>query len=184
MLERPRHPHQYLVAPLRPAEFRPHHFRGADEPNGIAVPDDPARAAAAVSRRVLPRLQIALAAVRHNAAVQPKPPHRPEPPQVARVVTLTWYQDGALGTPYNSVPEDARTDLYVLGFQYHPHQAAFLLPAAYGEDGRDLRLRALVHQLAQKGIGVNLRHTPTPAIATTRPAAPVPTSPSVTAHRR
>ncbi|MFE9970215.1 hypothetical protein ACFYRD_05505 [Streptomyces hirsutus] len=103
---------------------------------------------------------------------------------MARVVTLTWYQDGALGTPYNSVPEDARTDLYVLGFQYHPHQAAFLLPATYGEDGRDLRLRALVHQLARKGIGVNLRHTPTPAIATTCPAAPVPTNPPVTAHRR
>ncbi|MFD6324617.1 hypothetical protein ACFWOL_17495 [Streptomyces sp. NPDC058442] len=184
MLERLRHPRQFLVAPLQPTGFLPHHFRGVDEPTGIAVPDDPVRAAAAVSRRVLPRLRIALAAVRHNAAVQPEPPHRPEPPQVARVVTLTWYQDGALGTPYNSVPEDAHTDLYGLGFQYHPHQAAFLLPAAYGEDGRDLRLRALVHQLARKGIGVNLRHTATPGIAATRPSALVPTSPSVTAHRR
>ncbi|WP_234425759.1 hypothetical protein [Streptomyces kebangsaanensis] len=184
VMERPRCPRQYLVAPVQPDGFRPHHFSGVDEPNGIAVPDDPVRAAAAVSRRVLPRLRDALAAVRHNAAVQPEPPHRPPPPQVARVVTLTWYEDGALGTPYKSVPEDARTDLYGLGFQHHPYQAAFLLPAAYGEDGRDLRLRALVHQLAQKGIGVNLRHTPTPTTAAPRPAVPIPTGPSVTAHRR
>jgi hypothetical protein len=57
------------------------------------------RAAAAVIRRVLLPYRYALAFVRHSAPRQPEPAHRPGPPQVARVVTLTWYEDGALGTP-------------------------------------------------------------------------------------
>ncbi|MGW7005915.1 hypothetical protein ACWGCW_24690 [Streptomyces sp. NPDC054933] len=183
--DRPLYRHQFVVAPLEPDGngIKPHHVAGVDEPNGLAVPNDPARAAAQVTRRLLPRYQTALDAVRRNAALQPEPPHRPGPPQVARVVTLTWYEDGALGTPYGSVPEDARTTLYTLGFQYHPHQAAFLLPAAYGEDGRALRVQALVHQLAHKGIGVNLRHTTAPTTAA-RPPVPPSTSTSATARHR
>ncbi|MFD4575798.1 hypothetical protein ACFWNK_12415 [Streptomyces sp. NPDC058417] len=38
------------------------------------------------------------------------------------------------------VPEQARMTLYAHGVKVHPHQAAFLLPAAYGEDGRALRI--------------------------------------------
>ncbi|MCX2969455.1 MULTISPECIES: hypothetical protein [Streptomyces] len=184
--DRPLYRHQFVVAPLEPdgPGIKPHHFSGVAEPNGIAVPDQPAQASARVTLRLLPRYQQALDSVLHNAAVQPEPPLRPGPPQVADVVTLTWYEDGALGTPYKSVPADARMTLYALGFQYHPHQAAFLLPAGYGEDGRALRLRALVHHLAQKGIGVNLRHTTTPA--TTSPRLPVPSPPSAAAaaHHR
>ncbi|MFJ2175908.1 hypothetical protein ACIOHE_23825 [Streptomyces sp. NPDC087851] len=185
--DRPLHRDQFVVAALEPDgdSIRPDHFAGTDEPNGIAVPGDPARAAAQVTRRLLPRYQAALDTVRHNAATRPDPPHRPEPPTVARVITLTWYEDGALGAPYESVPEEARTALYSLGFRYLPHQAAFLLSASHGEDGRALRLRALVHRLADKGIGVNLRHTtikPTTSPATTRP--PVPPQVSTTAHRR
>lgn len=76
VIERPLKPGQFLVAPLQP---RPvfHHFDGVDEPNGIAVPGDPPRAAAAVARRLLPRYQHALAAVRRNNATartgQPAP---------------------------------------------------------------------------------------------------------------
>ncbi|PJN35818.1 hypothetical protein CG747_36400 [Streptomyces sp. CB02959] len=187
VIDRPLHRDQFLVTPLAPeAGLKPHHFDGVAEPGGIKVTGDPVRAAAAVIRRVLPRYRYALAVVRHNAALQPEPPHRPGPPQVTRVVTLTWYEDGALGTPYQSVPEDARMTLYALGFQYHPHQAAFLLPAAYGEDGRALRVQALAHQLAHKGIGVNLRHTTTSAPTTTsaHPPAPAPPSASATARHR
>lgn len=61
--------------------------------------------------------------------------------------------------------------LYAHGFQYHPHQAAFLLPAAYGEDGRARRIQAVALRLAEKGIGVNLRHA-APATSTVPPAAP------------
>ncbi|MET9556824.1 hypothetical protein [Streptomyces sp. NPDC006645] len=66
VVERPLRTDQFLVTPLQPRiEF--HHFHGVDEPNGIAVPGDPARAAAAVTRRLLPRYQHALAAVRRNS---------------------------------------------------------------------------------------------------------------------
>lgn len=79
VIERPLRLGQFLVAPLQPRiEF--HHFKGVDEPNGIAVPGDPPRAAAAVTRRLLPRYQHALAAVRHHAqppAAQAVPPPKP-----------------------------------------------------------------------------------------------------------
>ncbi|MFI9829731.1 hypothetical protein ACIHIX_18805 [Streptomyces sp. NPDC051913] len=166
--DRPRSSHQFVVAPLEPDDdaVQAHHFDGVDEPHGIVIPDDPARAAALIVRRVLPRYEQALQAVRRNAAEQPEPPHRQAPPQVAQVVTLTWYDDGVLGAPYASVPEEARMALYAHGFQYHPHQAAFLLPTAYGEDGRALRVQAVARHLAQRGIGVNLRHAApaTPAV--------------------
>jgi hypothetical protein len=95
VIERPRYPRQYLVAPLEPEGFKPHHFRMVDEPNGIAVPNDPVRAAAAVSRRVLPRYRQAMDAVRHNALIQPEPPHRLPAPEVAQTLTLIWYPTGS-----------------------------------------------------------------------------------------
>lgn len=80
--DRPLYPHQFVVAPLTPDEngIKPHHFDGVEEPNGIAVPNDPARAAAQVARRVLPRYEQALEAVLDNTADEPDPrtgpPHR------------------------------------------------------------------------------------------------------------
>lgn len=176
--DRPLYPHQFVVAPLEPDDhgLKPHHFDGVAEPNGIAVPADPARAAALVTRRVLPRYEMALHEVLHNAADQPEPPHRPAPPQVSQALTLTYYNDGALGAPYGSVPPDARMTLYAHGFQYHPHQAAFLLPASYGEDGRALRVQAVARKLAAQGIGVNLRAA-TPNTPSARPPAPTTASP-------
>ncbi|OKJ72243.1 hypothetical protein [Streptomyces sp. CB02460] len=176
LADRPRHPHQFVVAPLEPdnAAIKPHHFDGVHEPNGIVVPNDAARAAALIARRLLPRYEQARQAVRRNAVEQPEPPYRQPPPQVAHVVTLTWYDDGALGTPYARVPAEARVTLYAHGFQYHPHQAAFLLPAAYGEDGRALRIQAVARRLAEQGIGVNLRHaapTTTTVLPPSRPTA-------------
>ncbi|MER0445781.1 hypothetical protein ABR738_14625 [Streptomyces sp. Edi4] len=173
--DRPLYPYQFVVAPLAPdtSGVKPHHFDGVEEPNGITVPNDPARAAAQVTRRVLPRYEQALEAVLDNVANQPDPSHRSAPPQVDQVLTLTLYDDGALGAPYGSVPPDARMVLYAHGFQYHPHQAAFLLPATYGESGRALRVQAVAQQLTAKGIGVNLRHS----APTTGPGLP-PASPN------
>ncbi|CCK32042.1 hypothetical protein BN159_7663 [Streptomyces davaonensis JCM 4913] len=88
------------------------------------------------------------------------------------MVTLTWYDDGALGAPYGSVPEQARMTLYAHGFQYHPHQAAFLLPAAYGEDGHALRIPAVARRLAEQGIGVNLHHAAPTTTAVLPPSLP------------
>ncbi|GAA3196498.1 MULTISPECIES: hypothetical protein [Streptomyces] len=171
--DRPLRPHQFVVAPLAPyaPHVKPHHFVGVEEPNGIAVPKDPARAAARVARRVLPRYQAALQQVFDNAEAQPDPPHRPGPPLIDGVLTLTLYDDGALGSPYESVPVDARTTLYAHGFQYHPHQAAFLLPASYGDSDRALRVHGVVQQLTAKGIRVNFRDS-APTTTAPPPAAP------------
>ncbi|MFD4954054.1 hypothetical protein [Streptomyces sp. NPDC058451] len=172
--DRPRYPHQFVVAPLTPAgtHIKPRHFAGVAELNGITVPKDPARAAAQVARRVLPRYEQALQTVLDNAVHQPEPPHRPAPPQVDQVLTLALYGDGALGAPYESVPVDARMTLYAHGFQYHPHQAVFLLPTAYGDNGRALRVHSVVQQLTAKGIGVNLRYSAPTTNAALPPASP------------
>ncbi|MFJ7997497.1 hypothetical protein ACIQ7D_10175 [Streptomyces sp. NPDC096310] len=79
--DRPLRQDQFVVAVLEPEGdgIRPHHFVGIDVPNGIALSDDPARAAAQVTRRLLPRYQAALDTVRHNAATRPDPPHRSDP---------------------------------------------------------------------------------------------------------
>ncbi|MFF3412562.1 hypothetical protein ACFYW8_41800 [Streptomyces sp. NPDC002742] len=184
MADRPRYPHQFVVAPLAPDGLRikPHHFAAVEEPNGIAVPKDPARAAARVTRWVLPRYEQALQKVLANAADQPDPPHRPGPPQVDQVLTLTLYGDGALGAPYKSVSADARMTLYAHGFQYDPHQAAFLLPTSYGDSGRALRVHGVIQQLTAKGIGVNLRRSAPTTSAALPPASPKTTP--TTSHAR
>ncbi|MER5782650.1 hypothetical protein ABT104_13120 [Streptomyces mobaraensis] len=138
------------------------------------------RAAAHITRRLLPRYQHALHRVYRNVEAQPEPPHRQAPPQVSKVVTLTWYDDGALGAPYGSVPPEAHTTLYLHGFQYLPHQAVFVLPTAYSEAERALRVQAVARQLAAQGIGTNLRHA-TPAISTALPPSPPKTA---RAHHR
>ncbi|AQU70185.1 hypothetical protein [Streptomyces niveus] len=79
VIERPLKPGQFLVTPLQPS-VEIDYFDDVDEPSGIAVPGDPARAAAAVARRLLPRYQHALAAVRRNSPTartgQPAPSTR------------------------------------------------------------------------------------------------------------
>ncbi|MCX5395631.1 hypothetical protein [Streptomyces sp. NBC_00102] len=83
--DRPLHPLQFVVAPLEPADTRlePRHFEGVEEPDGIAVPADPARAAAHVARRVLPRYEQALQAVLANAAARPERHSAPVTPPTA-----------------------------------------------------------------------------------------------------
>ncbi|WP_328486032.1 hypothetical protein [Streptomyces zaomyceticus] len=178
VIERPRHRGQFLVAALEPVGFLPHHFRGVPEPNGIAVSSDPVRAAASISCRLLPRYARAAEAVRAQARLRPDPPaHRQAPPETVRAVTLTRYADGVLGTPYTSVPAEARDALYLSGFQYVPDQGAFLLPVGYGPVATAVRIQVLAARLAQTGIGLNLRHAPThprAAAAVTVSPAPAP----------
>jgi hypothetical protein len=173
VIERPRYARQYLVVPLEPEGFKPHHLSGVDEPNGIAVPDDPVRAAAAITRRVLPRYRQALDAVRLKARTQPEPPRRPAAAEVEQTLTLVWYPDGVVGAPYASVPAEARTVLYSCYFQYSPHESAFVLPASYNSIDRALLLQRALRQLTYLGIGVNFRQAqPITALATSaaRPA--------------
>ncbi|WP_318209520.1 MULTISPECIES: hypothetical protein [unclassified Streptomyces] len=161
VIDRPLRRGQFLVAALEPVGFLPHHFRGVPEPNGIAVGADPVRAAATVSRRLLPRYSRAAEALRAQARLRPEPPaHRQAPPETTKAVTLTRYNDGVLGTPYASVPAEARDALYLSGFQYVPEQGAFLLPVGYGPVATAVRIQVLAARLAQADIGLNLRHTP------------------------
>jgi hypothetical protein len=142
-----------------------------DEPNGIAVPDDPVRAAATVARRVLPRYRQALETVQDNSRTQPQPPHRPHAAEVNQTLTLIWYPDGAVGAPYASVPNDARSVLYSHYFHYSPHESAFLLPASHSDAERALLIQSAVQKLTAQGIGVNLRRAATAEPPTTRPSA-------------
>ncbi|MER5215380.1 hypothetical protein ABT063_33750 [Streptomyces sp. NPDC002838] len=181
VLDRQRSPGQFLVVPPIPDSFQPHHFRRVDEPGGIAVPGDPARAAADVVRRVLPRYQHALAAVRHNARLQPDPVRRAEPTAVTHTVTLIWYRDGAFGAPHDSVPAEVRTLLYGYGFQYRPPEGALLLPADFnGIDEGMARIQAVARRLTEQGFGVNLRPAASAACA---PPPPPPTKTAPTRSR-
>ena len=183
VLDRQRHPGQFLVVPPIPDGFQPHHFRHVDEPGGIAVPGDAARAAADVVRRVLPRYQHALAAVRDNARRLPGPVRRAEPATVTRTVTFNWYRDGAFGAPYDSVPAEIRTLLYVCGFRYRLHEDAILLPALNnGVDEGVARIQAVARRLTEQGFGVNLRPA-APAASTPRPPLSPPTKTAPTRCR-
>ncbi|MBP5935422.1 hypothetical protein [Streptomyces acidiscabies] len=65
---RPRRPGQFLVLPMLPAGTGRRHVEGLRAPRGIAVPADPARASAAVRRRVLHDFRIAsLTALRRSS---------------------------------------------------------------------------------------------------------------------
>ncbi|MFF5438850.1 hypothetical protein [Streptomyces achromogenes] len=136
------------------------------------MPDDPARAAAQVTRRVLPRYAKALTAVRDKARLQPDPPHRPAAPEVNQSFTLIWYPDGVVGAPYQSVPAAAHAVLYQCRFQYSPDEAAFVLPTSYPPGERALLLGSALRQLTAQGIGVNLRHAAPTAPPPSRTRAP------------
>lgn len=162
--DRPLYRHQFVVAPLEPEGFKTHHISPVREPNGIAVPNAPVRAAAAITRRLLPRYRAALDAVHDNALAQPEPPHRQPAPEAAQTLTLVWYPDGVVGAPYDAVPEEARMTLFGCRFQYRPNEFAFVLPASHSATERALLVQLAVRRLMAEGIGVNFRRAaPVPA---------------------
>ncbi|WP_053848162.1 hypothetical protein [Streptomyces sp. NRRL B-24085] len=176
--DRPLYRHQFVVTPLEPEGFKTHQISPVREPNGIAVSNDPVRAATAVIRRVLPRYRAALDAVRHNTLIQPEPPHRQPAPEVAQTLTLVWYPDGVVGAPYDSVPEEAHMTLFGCRFQYSPHEFAFVLPASYSPKKRALLVQLATQRLTLQGIGVNFRRAaplPPPAPASAAVAKALPT---------
>ncbi|WP_181787497.1 hypothetical protein [Streptomyces phytophilus] len=169
---------EFVIAPLAPDDgaIMEHHFDGIDGPSGITVPADPVRAAALISRRLLPAYTAALQALRRHVAERPAPPRLPAPRPVRKVVTLTWYPDGTFGAPYTQVPPEARGALFMAGFCYFPHRDAFVLSAEYPGDEQARRLQAVAHALTSAGIGVNLRTAGTPA-------GPAATPPQVRGQR-
>ncbi|MFG2996573.1 hypothetical protein [Streptomyces sp. NPDC048340] len=177
VFDRPLHRHQFMIGALEPDA---HHdaFYQVAEPNGITVCADPARAAAQVTRRLLPRYEAALRQVRHNTA-HPVP-RRPAPPLITGNVSMAWYSDGAVGAVTGI--RDATGVLYGHGFQYHPYHQMFLLPASYGEREQITRVQALSQQLARIGVGVTVRPAPAPSVPIARPA--LPPAPAVSAPSR
>ncbi|MFJ9900717.1 hypothetical protein ACIQPR_46075 [Streptomyces sp. NPDC091280] len=61
VMPRPHHPDEYLVLPMLPANTSHQHVTGLKAPRGIAVPSDPARAAARLHRRLLTEYRLASA---------------------------------------------------------------------------------------------------------------------------
>ncbi|MCQ9185459.1 hypothetical protein KMT30_41835 [Streptomyces sp. IBSBF 2953] len=191
VIDRPRNPHQFLVAPLKPLGVKRHNVSAAaDLLMGISVTNDPVRAAAAIAHRLLPRYHAALEAVREDARARPEPPHRRPAPEVAQSVTLIWYPDGVVGAPYDSVPQDARMTLFGCHFSYSLNQYAFVLDATCTDTQRALLLQTVVRLLTAQGIGVNFRHA-APAVPAkpSRPSAagpgvpPAPANPPPSARR-
>ncbi|MGW2917774.1 hypothetical protein ACWDBF_07905 [Streptomyces angustmyceticus] len=170
VIGRPRHSDEYLVAAMAPPGFAPEAFRGVREPDGIAVPDDPFRAADDIMVDLLPRYDKALAQVRHDAA-HPAPPPRATAPAPERVV-MTWFGDGLLAAKSES--QEAATALHSSGFTWDPREMAFVLS---GDDtAHQARcVREAGERLANHDIGVIMRHPPSrPALETTTAASPVP----------
>ncbi|MFF4161551.1 hypothetical protein [Streptomyces sp. NPDC001678] len=174
---RPGHPDEYLVGAMAPPGFDPKAFRGVREPDGIAVPDDPFRAADDIATGLLPRYDKAVAQVQHNAA-HPRQP-APAPSPAPELVVMTWFGDGMLAAKPDS-PQAAKA-LHDNGFVYDPREQAFVLA---GDDTvlQAQAVRAAGAQLAAHGIGVILRHPPSrPALETTAPPPAQPAKPTTRA---
>ncbi|WP_367435070.1 hypothetical protein [Streptomyces celluloflavus] len=174
VIGRPRHDDEFLVGAMAPPGFAPEAFRGVREPDGIAVPDDPYRAADDITVDLLPRYDKAVAEVQHNAA-HPTPP-TPAPAPAPERVVLTWFGDGLLAAKTTS-PEAAKA-LHDNGFTWDPREMAFVLS---GDDTAHQAhcVQEAGTQLDRHGIGVITRHPPArSALETTAPPPPPPLKPA------
>lgn len=170
VFDRPLYRHQFMIGALEP-DVHADAFHEVAEPFGIAIPSNPARAAAQVTRRVLPRYEDALRQVRHNTA-HPAP-RRPEPLLINGAVSMAWHPDGAVGAVTGI--REATAVLYGAGFQYHPYHRQFLLPASSGDREQIARVQAVSQQLARIGVGVTMRPArpvPAPTALPARPPSP------------
>ncbi|MEU2874220.1 hypothetical protein ABZ769_34355 [Streptomyces olivoreticuli] len=167
VIGRPGHADEYLVGAMAPPGFDPEAFRGVREPDGIAVPDDPFRAADDITTDLLPRYDKAAARVQHNAD-HPAPPATAPAPAPERVV-MTWFGDGLLAARPES--RQAARALHDNGFTWDPRELAFVLS---GDDTahQARAVRAAGAQLAAHGIGVIMRHPPTRPALETAPTPP------------
>ncbi|CAO0837281.1 putative protein OS=Streptomyces microflavus OX=1919 GN=Smic_07780 PE=4 SV=1 [Streptomyces microflavus] len=76
----------------------PADFDGVEEPSGIAVPTDPVRAAATVTRRLLPRYEQALLEVLQQVEDLPEPAHHASRARTAPVITGLGELEAGLST--------------------------------------------------------------------------------------
>ncbi|WP_432112688.1 hypothetical protein [Streptomyces sp. S1] len=160
----PRHEEEALVAAMAPVDAVPEAFSGVREPDGIAVPLDPEQAAHAVAADLLPRYDIALAQVRHNAMNPPQP----VPGARLEQVVMTWRKDGSLAAVTTARP--AAEVLLAEGFAWEAAASAYVLG---GDDTRAQAhaVQATGARLARLGISTALRtaHRPTTDLALPAP---------------
>ncbi|ALO96689.1 hypothetical protein SHL15_5625 [Streptomyces hygroscopicus subsp. limoneus] len=167
VIARPRHGEEFLVGAMAPAGIRPEAFRTVREPDGIAVPDDPARAAEDITTDLLPRYDKALAQVHDNAARM----SAASAPELV-VITMTG-RDFHVTKPERPEAAQILTDN---GCIYDQDQDVFVLP---GEDttGQAQAIQRAAAQLDRLGIGVSVRLPPAkPALETAPVPAPAPTA--------
>ncbi|CAM5326352.1 hypothetical protein [Streptomyces abikoensis] len=165
VIDRPLNQNEFIVAALAPPGLDDHLFRGVPEPNGITVGTDPARAAATVARRLLPRYDKALAEVHRRAAIE----QAPSVQRTARV-DFAWQADGSL-TAATDHP-GAIDQLHRAGFQPDPRSSGtFALPVALSPTERDQRLRSVALELGALGAHISIRNAPAPAPSASAPAA-------------
>ncbi|MEU6312314.1 hypothetical protein [Streptomyces sp. NPDC047014] len=173
----PRHEEEFLVAAMAPAGVAPEAFTGVREPDGIAVPADPERAARAVTANLLPRYHIALAQVRHNAMNPPLP----VPAAGARQeqVVMNWRENGSLAAVTTARP--VAEILVDTGFSWDAEASAYVLS---GDDTRAQghALQAAGTRLAQLGVATVLRAATRPAVEASLPTPP-PAAPSAARTR-
>ncbi|MFI1013113.1 hypothetical protein [Streptomyces sp. NPDC020965] len=169
VIGRPGAEEEFLVGAMAPPNIAPEAFRGVREPDGIAVPDDPSRAAEDITVDLLPRYDKALTQVQHNAA-HPAPATAPVP--VREAVTMTWLGEGLLAAKPES--QKAAAVLHENGFVWDPAEKAFVLS---GDDTahQARAVRAAGAQLTTLGIGTEMRHPPNRPAPTTA-ASPAPTA--------
>ncbi|WP_051842157.1 hypothetical protein [Streptomyces sp. NRRL F-5193] len=161
---RPLHDDEFLVAAIAPTgSIAAEAFEGVREPDGIAVPGDPERAAHAVTADLLPRYEVALAQVRHAVMNPPQPASRPD-----TTVVMTWREDGSLAATTTARP--ASEVLLAEGFVWETASNAYVLA---GDDTRAQghAVQAAGARLARLGIGVALRTAPRPAADVALPAS-------------
>ncbi|MFF1782070.1 hypothetical protein [Streptomyces virginiae] len=163
----PRHEQEFLVAAMAPSGGAPEAFAGVREPDGIAVPADPERAARAITADLLPRYDIALAQVRHNAMNPPQLLSAPgtQPQQVV----MTWLEDGSLAAV--TTARSAAEALVSEGFAWDTAANAYVLS---GDDTRAQAhaVQAAGARLARLGIATALRAAARPAAEATLPTPP------------
>ncbi|MFE9407438.1 hypothetical protein ACFYN0_01340 [Streptomyces sp. NPDC006704] len=169
------HGEGYLIAAMAPQHAPAEAFRGVREPDGIAVADDPFRAAEDITHDLLPRYDKALAQVWHNAAAHldaaPEPEH----------VTAFWSDRNLL------VETPERADVVQVlrdnGFSFTPDYSALVLS---GDDSavQAQSLQAAGARLYELGVGVSVRHPQSKPAPDASPAAsPFPASTPVVRSR-
>ncbi|MEV7169296.1 hypothetical protein AB0O18_06355 [Streptomyces sp. NPDC093224] len=163
----PRHEEEFLVAAMAPSGIAPEAFAGVREPDGIAVPADPERAARAITADLLPRYDIALAQVRHNAMNPPQP--LPAPGSQPQQVVMTWLEDGSLAAVTTTRP--AAEALVGEGFTWSSSAGAYVLS---GDDTHTQAhaVQAAGARLARLGIATVLRTAARPATEVALPTPP------------